>query len=79
MEGLLRNSKLEVFIDGYDWVLVNASIDETNLILSPVNDEFSIPPSTWNSEKRLFANHITDKDFLSIIVSSKYKNEKGIT
>ncbi|KAI1708179.1 PDZ domain (Also known as DHR or GLGF) domain-containing protein [Ditylenchus destructor] len=38
--GTLRTSQLEVLIDGYEWIKVMASLDETALTLAPQGDGF---------------------------------------
>lgn len=50
----LRNSQLEVLFNG-EWHRIGASLDETALTLSPLNDGFVAgddPAAVYGSEKR---------------------------
>jgi hypothetical protein len=57
----LHQSQLEVLIDGFEWICVSATLDETALTLSPPSDGFlkvedGIRPTVvggWNMEKRV--------------------------
>jgi len=55
--GTFRNP-IEVLLDGCEWRQVNATLDETSLVLAPLSDgfiseDFKQPSAaTWSNEKR---------------------------